>query len=50
MQPGKEAFYFPTALIAPQFVAILGFGLFSALSVGRNHFDTSLVLSGVGPS
>ena len=41
LQPRKEAFDFPSSLVAPEFAAILGPRLFSPSFVGGNQFSFS---------
>ena len=41
LKPGKQALDLPSALITPEFPAILGFRLFSSFTMWCNHFNTT---------
>ncbi len=44
VEPGKQAFNFPTATVAAQRAAVLGWGAATADPVGRDKFDAALLM------
>jgi hypothetical protein len=43
LKPGKQALDLPSAPIAPEFPAILGFRFFTSFAMRCNHFNTALI-------
>jgi hypothetical protein len=43
LKPGKQAFYLPSAPIAPQFPTVLGLRFFSSFAMRCYHFNTALI-------
>ena len=43
LKPGKQALYLPSAPIASEFSAVLGFRFFTTFTMWCNHFDTTFI-------
>ena|SRR5262245_33038236 len=40
LKPGEKTLHFITPTVSPQLASVLGRGLFSIASMGRDHFDS----------